>query len=209
MWHQWLEHASFHYDHIFAYVVGDLNEAVQIEFNELRDFVTVINWPLVLKTGDLEHMVAQGSGSKMIPVDSGKQEIPYFGQYLAHLDCQRRALSKKYTWFQPAEMDSFVNTNGTTPYALKDIMSQISLQQPDRVETLFQLVDRDAKEQMPHSNPLSWLVIQEAPRRNTRYAALTTTSCQACVHSLCCKKLLGLDSHLQDSIRMIHFMLAP
>lgn len=209
LWEHWLDHALVHYDHIFAYVVGNIDEHVKAVLYSMQDFVTVINWPMVLATGDLEHLVSEGLELKTETLGVGRQELPYYGQYLALLDCQRRAIRQNFSWFQPTEMDLFVDT---TPVAgvssMRNFLRRFA-QERAYDEIHLQLTDRLVKLQTS-AGPLSWDIITQNVRHNSKYVAHVTTPCEACVHFLCCDHKLEpkRQGTAKSNMNMVHMRIA-
>ena len=207
-WDSWLKQALVHYDHVFVYVTGKLDDNLMASIVEMGDFFTIIDWPMILRTGDIQRTEIINASVVMRSMagvsKKAKHQLPYYGQYLELVDCQRRALYHNFSWFTPTELDLYIDTSRSTHKTLgSDVRSlpahidQLLLPLADR------LVHLKANETSSQTDVLKLPVEHEFPRQNFKYVARSTTLCEACVHFLCCGQL-DVKSDVISSIRAIH-----
>lgn len=76
-------------------------------------------------------------------------------------------------------------------------------------EIHLQLTDRLVKLQTS-AGPLSWDIITQNVRHNSKYVAHVTTPCEACVHFLCCDHKLEpkRQGTAKSNMNMVHMRIA-
>ena len=100
-----------HYSYVLLYVVGHLMLNLR-HIQNSKDFLQIIPWDMELRVDIYikKVFVCMDCCSRQCQRNSC-----YYGQYLQLLDCQRRARSLGYSWFQPTEMDLYLGMKMIAP----------------------------------------------------------------------------------------------
>ena len=179
-WPQWFIHARRHYSYVLLYVVGTLDAELETHIRNSKDFLQIIPWDMELRVGDV-HQEKFSSVHGLLQSPMSTQQLPYYGQYLQLLDCQRRARSLGYSWFQPTEMDLYLG--------MKNDSSSLS-EFIDSVESNYDAINmrlfhRTVLYEDSNHTPLHWFVANETLSEIApKYIGNTRSTCEAGVHSL-------------------------
>jgi len=180
VWKQWFVHARRHYSYVLLYVVGKLDAELEIYIRKSKDFLQIIPWGMELRVGDV-HQKKNSSAHGLLQSPMSMQQLPYYGQYLQLLDCQRRARSLGYDWFQPTEMDLYVEMQNDS----SSLGAFIDTVKPTYDAINIRLIHRTVMYENSNRTPLLWLKINETLSKIApKYIGNTRSTCEAGVHTL-------------------------
>ena len=136
---------------------------------------------MLLRSGDLRQVSERRVTRSFRTSAKLAQQIPYYGQYLQMVDCQRRSRLLGYRWFQPTEMDMYMQTGQASLSSWFD-KHNYALSNVDYV--YVKLMNRLVLAENSSRPPNSWPLVEETLHPAPKYIGRAETSCQAGVHHM-------------------------
>ena len=194
-WKNWLTHAMHDYRLVFLYVVGELDYRLEEEVKRFPGVFQVVKWDMLLRTGDLRQTEEIYINPSYTTYPMWTQQIPYHGQYLQMVDCQHRSRSVGYKWFQPTEMDMYMQHRQGSVSSWID-KHENRLQNVDYV--YVNLVNRLVQVENDIDSQSAWRTLHEEQHPAPKYIGRTESTCEAGVHHM-----FGNCSHMRISTAIL------